>query len=37
MKGKSTQGEYKSTFDELIDLTKSYRNSASYFQFIKFV
>lgn len=37
MKGKSTQGEHKSTFDELIDLTKSYRNSASYFQFIKFV
>lgn len=37
MKGKNTQGEHKSTFDELIDLTKNYRNSANYFEFIKFV
>ncbi len=37
MNKNNAKAEHKSTFDELIDLTKSYRNSSSYFQFIKFI
>ncbi|MDG2790254.1 hypothetical protein R7Z80_17635 [Vibrio sp. 1733] len=34
---KETKLEHKSTFDELIDLTRNYRGSSDYFRFIKFV
>lgn len=37
MKARKALAEHKTTFDELIGLTKSYRYSASYFQFINFV
>ncbi|WP_099080286.1 ImmA/IrrE family metallo-endopeptidase [Vibrio sp. PID17_43] len=37
MKTVAIKQKHKSTFDELVDLTRGYRSSSSYFQFIQFV